>query len=170
MDKYAYRCFLPDLAGFAPTHCARPDYQQRPQTAGKAKPPVKIMAEREGFEPSIHVNVYTLSRRVPSAARTSLLPAVKLLSKTCVKGIYLCNIFQGVFAREKQEETANRIISARRKTKGGKTGLPVVFYPINLYARDGRGYLLKFLSVILRSFINAPPPEADGSLIMSSSG
>ncbi len=35
------------------------------------KPPYK-MAEREGFEPSIRVNVYTLSRRAPSTARTSL--------------------------------------------------------------------------------------------------
>src|SRR3972149_10156178 len=89
----------------------------------------KNLAEREGFEPSIHVNVYTLSRRVPSAARTSLLPESKLLSKTCVKGIYLCNIFQGVFAREKQEETANRIISARRKTKRRKTGVIPSFLP-----------------------------------------
>ena len=32
------------------------------------------MAEREGFEPSIHlVGVYALSKRAPSAARTSLL-------------------------------------------------------------------------------------------------
>ena len=30
------------------------------------------MAEREGFEPSIRVNVYTLSRRAPSTTRTSL--------------------------------------------------------------------------------------------------
>ena len=28
------------------------------------------MAVREGFEPSIRVNVYTLSRRAPSATRT----------------------------------------------------------------------------------------------------
>ncbi len=30
------------------------------------------LAEREGFEPSIRANVYTLSRRAPSAARTPL--------------------------------------------------------------------------------------------------
>ena len=30
------------------------------------------MAEREGFEPSIGINLYTLSRRAPSATRTSL--------------------------------------------------------------------------------------------------
>ncbi len=30
------------------------------------------MAEREGFEPSIRVNVYTLSRRAPSATRPPL--------------------------------------------------------------------------------------------------
>ena len=35
------------------------------------------MAEREGFEPSIHlVGVYALSKRAPSAARTSLLKYV----------------------------------------------------------------------------------------------
>ena len=32
----------------------------------------KKMAEREGFEPSVRVNVHTLSRRAPSTARTSL--------------------------------------------------------------------------------------------------
>ncbi len=30
------------------------------------------MAEKEGFEPSIGINLYTLSRRAPSAARTLL--------------------------------------------------------------------------------------------------
>ncbi len=63
-----YRCFLPDLAGFAALHCARPSYQRRPQ----ALPPDvirdisihlkteknKIMAEREGFEPSIRFRIY----------------------------------------------------------------------------------------------------------------
>ncbi len=29
-----------------------------------------ILAVREGFEPSIRANVYTLSRRAPSATRT----------------------------------------------------------------------------------------------------
>ena len=32
----------------------------------------KIMAESEGFEPSIGINLYTLSRRAPSAARPAL--------------------------------------------------------------------------------------------------
>ena len=32
-----------------------------------------LMAEREGFEPSIRVNVYTLSRGAPSATRPPLL-------------------------------------------------------------------------------------------------
>jgi hypothetical protein len=50
--------------------------------AGKKKPAEYIliyysglhlfMAEREGFEPSMGVNPYTLSRRAPSAARTPL--------------------------------------------------------------------------------------------------
>ena len=31
-----------------------------------------LMAEREGFEPSIRINVYTLSRRAPSATRPPL--------------------------------------------------------------------------------------------------
>ena len=33
---------------------------------------IGFMAEREGFEPSIRVNVYTLSRRAPSTARPPL--------------------------------------------------------------------------------------------------
>ena len=33
----------------------------------------RVMAEREGFEPSIRVNVYTLSRGAPSATRPPLL-------------------------------------------------------------------------------------------------
>ena len=40
------------------------------------------MAEREGFEPSIRLTVYTLSRRAPSATRTPL--QIKLyLSNEC---------------------------------------------------------------------------------------
>ena len=31
-----------------------------------------LMAEREGFEPSVQLPVHTLSRRAPSTARTSL--------------------------------------------------------------------------------------------------
>ena len=42
------------------------------------------MAEREGFEPSIRVNVYTLSRRAPSAAR----PPLQFID---AKGIMPCN-------------------------------------------------------------------------------
>src|SRR5215475_4054437 len=34
--------------------------------------PGKVMAEREGFEPSIRFPVYTLSKRAPSATRPSL--------------------------------------------------------------------------------------------------
>src|SRR3989339_371343 len=34
------------------------------------------LAEREGFEPSIKLPLYTLSRRAPSTTRTSLLRAV----------------------------------------------------------------------------------------------
>ncbi len=30
------------------------------------------MAEKEGFEPSVRINVHTLSRRAPSATRTLL--------------------------------------------------------------------------------------------------
>ncbi len=32
----------------------------------------QTMAEREGFEPSVHFRVHTLSRRAPSATQTSL--------------------------------------------------------------------------------------------------
>ena len=33
---------------------------------------LRMLAEREGFEPPIPVKVYTLSRRAPSATRPSL--------------------------------------------------------------------------------------------------
>ena len=32
-----------------------------------------MLAEREGFEPSVRVNVHTLSRRAPSATRSPFL-------------------------------------------------------------------------------------------------
>ena len=40
------------------------------------------MAEREGFEPSIHFTVYTLSRRAPSAARPPLRYEVGIVTKS----------------------------------------------------------------------------------------
>ena len=50
--KYiAYRCFLPNLAGFTRFNCAGPN---------------SIMAEGKGFEPLIQLPIYTLSRRAPS--------------------------------------------------------------------------------------------------------
>lgn len=38
---------------------------------GNKKEPFGSVAVRAGFEPAIRVNVYTLSRRAPSATRTS---------------------------------------------------------------------------------------------------
>ena len=32
-----------------------------------------VLAEKEGFEPSVRINVHTLSKRAPSATRTLLL-------------------------------------------------------------------------------------------------
>src|SRR5260370_3592690 len=55
--KVRYRCFLPDLAGFTSPRC--PDH--------------KFHSERVGFEPTIPFQIYTRSRRAPSAARPSLL-------------------------------------------------------------------------------------------------
>ena len=51
------------------------------------------MAEREGFEPSIRLTVYTLSRRAPSATRTPL--QINLY-------IVLFNAFQCVVQRSTQ--------------------------------------------------------------------
>ncbi len=97
MREIAYRCFLPDLAGFTSSHCAgpgpqhrsrRPDpKEKRPRTGinpaiadcglqGTATSPSStakpIVAEGVGFEPTRRLPVYTLSRRAPSAARTPL--------------------------------------------------------------------------------------------------
>src|SRR5215813_7270772 len=59
--KVRYRCFLPDLAGF--TSPRRPDHNLfRTSDA----------AERVGFEPTIPFQIYTRSRRAPSAARPPL--------------------------------------------------------------------------------------------------
>ena len=60
--KVRYRCFLPDLAGF--TSPRRPDH--------KLFAPNSCAAERVGFEPTIPFQIYTRSRRAPSAARPPL--------------------------------------------------------------------------------------------------
>src|SRR3989337_1823411 len=106
--------------------CANPLRETRLSTAPANRKRASL-AEREGFEPSVHVNVHTLSRRVPSAARTSLLPAVRFLSKTCVKGIYLCNIFQGVFARKNRRKRQISLYPQSEKPKNEKPDLPFVF-------------------------------------------
>ncbi len=46
------------------------------------------MAVREGFEPSIRVNVYTLSRRAPSATRTPHHLAQELLPPNWMRTLY----------------------------------------------------------------------------------
>ncbi len=56
-----YRCFLPDLAGFT-----------SPRRPGHKVLVLLYQSEREGFEPSIPFQVYTRSRRAPSAARPPL--------------------------------------------------------------------------------------------------
>ncbi len=99
MERFAYRCFLPDLTGFTSFHCAGPNLQRRPPRPapkrhgrmkgfnpavadcglqGTAISPFSTaklfdgMAEGVGFEPTRRFPVHTLSRRAPSAARTSL--------------------------------------------------------------------------------------------------
>jgi hypothetical protein len=100
MRRFAYRCFLPDLTGFTSSHCAGPDLLRRPRRPDpkKTRPQIGInpaiadcglqgtatspsstaklcfnkLAEGVGFEPTRRLPVYTLSRRAPSAARTSL--------------------------------------------------------------------------------------------------
>ena len=80
-----YRCCLPALAEFS---IYRREGQQGPPL--KRAMGLKLVAEREGFEPSKRgLAVYTLSRRAPSTARTPLRrcksPGVKgeLYAKVC---------------------------------------------------------------------------------------
>src|SRR5262245_43020600 len=64
-----YRCFLPDLAGFA--DCPS---QSRHRRAPKRCPKtIIVVAEREGFEPSVELlTLHTISSRAPSTTRSSL--------------------------------------------------------------------------------------------------
>ncbi len=57
------------------------------------------MAEREGFEPSIRVNVYTLSRRAPSTTRTPLqiLKVCLALGKQSEEDSLVCGEMQCVY-------------------------------------------------------------------------
>ncbi len=65
-----YRCSLPGLAGFSTYRREEPT--ETTIETGELRQCLKL-AEREGFEPSIRgLAVYTLSRRAPSTARTSL--------------------------------------------------------------------------------------------------
>ena len=92
---FCYRCFLPDLTGFTKLRCVRPNKTaknfKRRNSAGNLQylypapnrslglmsyshlPPWQMVAEREGFEPSVGVNLHTLSKRAPSTARPPLL-------------------------------------------------------------------------------------------------
>jgi hypothetical protein len=94
----AYRCFLPDLAGFAGLPCARPDHQRdvhhpaptrsdaaayRSESArAMTRPHLAVsvprgLAERPGFEPGVEFPPHTLSRRAPSTTRTPLRMAIR---------------------------------------------------------------------------------------------
>ena len=52
------------------------------------------MAVREGFEPSIRVNVYTLSRRAPSATRT---PHRSFKASVCEKTVSASNRWRTLY-------------------------------------------------------------------------
>ena len=74
-DGTPYRCFLPDLAEFGNQRRSGPGHQPTTLAIGYMCRSLynHYMAEREGFEPSIHlVSIYALSKRAPSATRTSL--------------------------------------------------------------------------------------------------
>src|SRR5213593_4262987 len=60
MRLSGYRCSLPGLAGFAGPH----------RTG--LEPRKRIVAERVGFEPTLEFPLNTLSKRAPSATRSSL--------------------------------------------------------------------------------------------------
>ena len=100
---FCYRCFLPDLTGFTKLRCVRPNKTakkifKRTISAGKLKylypapsgclsspskchlPRWLMVAEREGFEPSVGVNLHTLSKRAPSTARPPLQRVIAIKS------------------------------------------------------------------------------------------
>ena len=100
---FCYRCFLPDLTGFTKLRCVRPNKTAKkqfkrktsadnlkylyPAPSGCLSSPSKchlprwlMVAEREGFEPSVGVNLHTLSKRAPSTARPPLLQGVRPVS------------------------------------------------------------------------------------------
>jgi hypothetical protein len=82
-----YRCFLPDLTGFAVLPCTGPNYQQSTSrrsrsccygeqdpspSAGSLSLPIAV-AERGGFEPPVPLlGAHTISSRAPSTARSPL--------------------------------------------------------------------------------------------------
>ena len=51
------------------------------------------MAEREGFEPSMSVNPYALSRGAPSASRPSLPKTRRILTQLFKMPMAACNFF-----------------------------------------------------------------------------
>ena len=58
------------------------------------------MAEREGFEPSVRINVHTLSRRAPSATRTPLRKPIYRATELALYGILArstqaCSLLRG---------------------------------------------------------------------------
>ncbi len=61
------RCFLPDLTGLATLPLRKTRLSAPPVNTDH-----EVMAEREGFEPSVHANAHTISSRAPSASRASL--------------------------------------------------------------------------------------------------
>src|SRR5512145_247391 len=94
-----YRCSLPGLAGFDDSRCVGPNLQRRPTRLIQHDPPSRgdstpleriagyraplpprlarprghLMAEREGFEPSVHfLGAHTISSRASSAAPAPL--------------------------------------------------------------------------------------------------
>ena len=74
--RIRYRCFLPDLTEFTVPPCTGPNYQQ--STSPRVAPSEviareRLLAEREGFEPSVPLlGVHTISSRAPSTARSPL--------------------------------------------------------------------------------------------------
>ena len=77
--RIRYRCFLPDLTEFTVPPCTGPNYQQSTSPAcgdSLQQPSARrgfLLAEREGFEPSVPLlGVHTISNRAPSTARSPL--------------------------------------------------------------------------------------------------
>jgi hypothetical protein len=168
-----YRCFLPDLTGFAQPRRAGSGFNARSAvrsrrrvTTGPFFGPLKTMAERVGFEPTIQlVAVYTLSRRAPSTE-------LGHLSAFTFPGDRLQDCLQALPIRRKQYHIRTRgriqwLSPEVAERVGFEPTCPVKDNPLSRRARYGH-----FGTSPLSSPVSLSPPPSAGrsSLIPGSAG